>query len=131
MKAILQTRFGDPEQVLVTGELERPTPNSDEVLVRVRASSVNTPDCIGTLGVPYLLRPLVVGLTGPVSAVRGSDVAGVVEAVGSNVADFAPGDAVFGSVWIASGFARGGQGTFCEYAVVPASQLRRSATWRR
>ncbi len=123
MKAILQTTYGAPEQVLVAGELERPTPNAGEVLVRVRASSVNTPDCIGTLGVPYVLRPLVVGLTGPVSAVRGSDVAGVVEAVGSGVVDFAPGDEVFGSVWIASGFARGAQGAFCEYTVVPAGQL--------
>ena len=123
MKAIVQTSYGDPEQVLVPGELEVPTPKPDEVLVRVHATSVNTPDHIGTLGVPYALRPLVVGLTSPVSPVRGSDVAGVVEAVGAHVVDLVPGDEVFGSVWIASGFARGAPGAFCAYTVVPASQL--------
>ncbi len=123
MKAILQTSYGDPEQVLAPGELEIPVPGDDGVLIRVRATSVNTPDCIATLGVPYALR-LVVGLSGPASAVRGSDVAGVVEAVGSRVVDFAPGDEVFGSVWT-GGFTRGAQGTFCEYTVVPASQLAR------
>lgn len=123
MKAILQTSYGAPEQVLLPGEIERPSPGPGEILVRVRASSVNTPDCIGTLGLPYVLRPLVVGLTGPVSPVRGSDLAGVVEAVGGGVADFAPGDEVFGSVWIGSGFARGARGAFCEYTVVPAAQL--------
>ncbi|MFN7142939.1 MAG: NAD(P)-dependent alcohol dehydrogenase [Myxococcota bacterium] len=123
MKAILQTTYGDPEQVLIPGELDVPTPGEDGVLVRVHATSVNTPDCIATLGVPYVLRPLVVGLTRPISAVRGSDVAGVVEAVGPRVVDFARGDEVFGSVWTAGGFARGAHGAFCEYTVAPASQL--------
>lgn len=123
MRAILQTRYGDPESVLIPGEIDTPTPAADQVLVRIHATSVNTPDCIATLGIPYILRPLVVGLTGPISPVRGSDLAGVVEAVGSQVSDFVPGDRVFGSVWIKSGFARGGQGTFCEYALAPAGQL--------
>lgn len=121
MKAILQTVYGEPEQVLVMGELDRPTPGNGEVLVRVLATSVNTPDLIATRGVPYALR-LAFGLRGPPSQVRGSDVAGVVEAVGPGVTDFAPGEAVFGSVWTGP-FKEGAQGTFCEYTVVPAAQL--------
>ena len=121
MKTILQSGYGEPERVLVQGESDIPTPGDEEVLVRVHATSVNTPDCIATLGVPYVLR-LAAGLRAPVSPVRGSDVAGVVEAVGAHVTGFAPGDAVFGSVWTGS-FKRGAPGTFCEYTVVPAAQL--------
>jgi len=121
MKTIMQSGYGDPERVLVEGEAEVPTPGDDEVLVRVHATSVNTPDCIATRGIPYALR-LEVGLRAPVSPVRGSDVAGVVVAVGSRVTDFAPGDAVFGSVWTGR-FERDAYGTFCEYTVVPAAQL--------
>lgn len=126
MKTILQTGYGDPERVLVQGDVDIPTPGDGEVLVRVHATSVNTPDCIATLGVPYALR-LAVGLRAPASPVRGSDVAGVVAAVGSHVTDFAPGDAVFGSVWTGS-FKRGAAGTFCEYTVVPAAQLAHKPT---
>lgn len=123
MRAILQTAYGDPETVLVPGRLDVPTPGPGEVLVQVRATSVNTPDWIATLGMPYLLRPLVLGLTRPVSAVRGSDLAGVVEAVGDGVVDLVPGDAVFGSVWTPGGFSRGGHGTFRAHTVAPAGQL--------
>jgi NADPH:quinone reductase-like Zn-dependent oxidoreductase len=121
MRTILQSGYGEPERVLVQGESDIPTPGDGEVLVRVHATSVNTPDCIATLGVPYALR-LVSGLRAPRSPVRGSDVAGVVEAVGAHVTGFAPGDAVFGSVWT-GGYKRGAPGTFCEYTVVPATQL--------
>ncbi|OJH33382.1 NAD(P)-dependent alcohol dehydrogenase [Cystobacter ferrugineus] len=121
MRTILQSGYGEPERVLVQGESDIPTPGDGEVLVRVHATSVNTPDCLATLGVPYALRP-VMGLRAPVSPVRGSDVAGVVEAVGAHVTGFAPGDAVFGSVWT-GGYKRGAPGTFCEYTVVPATQL--------
>jgi NADPH:quinone reductase-like Zn-dependent oxidoreductase len=121
MRAILQTRYGDPEQVLTLGEIDPLTPGEDEVLVRVRATSVNTPDWIATLGVPYALRA-VSGLLGPVSAVRGSDVAGIVEAVGARVTELVPGDEVFGSVWTGA-FQRGAPGTFCEQTIVPARQL--------
>jgi NADPH:quinone reductase-like Zn-dependent oxidoreductase len=121
MRAILQTRYGDPEQVLSLGEIDPPVPGEDDVLVRVRATSVNTPDWIAVLGVPYVLRA-VSGLSGPASAVRGSDVAGIVEAVGSRVRDLVPGDEVFGSVWTRP-FQRSAQGTFCEKTVVPARYL--------
>jgi NADPH:quinone reductase-like Zn-dependent oxidoreductase len=121
MKTILQSGYGDPEQVLAPAEVETPTPGEGEVLVRVHATSVNTPDWIATRGVPYVLR-LTVGLRGPRSPVRGSDVAGVVVTVGAGVTGFPPGDAVFGSVWTGR-FERGAPGTFSEYTVVPAAQL--------
>lgn len=122
MKAMLQRGYGDPDRVLSLGELPTPEPGEGEVLVRVRATSVNTPDWIGAQGVPYVLRLAVIGLAGPASPVRGSDVAGVVAAVGAGVGDFAPGDEVYGSVWT-GGYA--GPGSFAEYGVAPAGQLAR------
>jgi NADPH:quinone reductase-like Zn-dependent oxidoreductase len=80
---------------------------------------VNTPDWITVTGVPYMLR-LRSGLRRPRTPVRGTDVAGVVEAVGTNVADLQPGDEVFGSSWAG---ALATPGTFAEFTVVPASQL--------
>lgn len=121
MKAMLQRGYGDPERVLVPGEIAPAEPGDGEVRVRLRATSVNTPDVIATLGAPYLLR-LLTGLFSPVSPVRGSDLAGVVDAVGPGVEDFAVGDEVFGAVWT-GGFARGAHGTFCETTVAPARQL--------
>ena len=88
-------------------------------MVRVRATSVNTPDWITVTGIPYILR-LRFGLRQPPTRVRGTDVAGIVEAVGGNVTDLRPGDEVFGSGW-ADTLAT--PGTFSEFTVVPASQL--------
>ena len=85
----------------------------------MRATSVNTPDWITVTGVPYILR-LRSGLRRPRTPVRGTDAAGLVEAVGTNVTDLQPGDEVFGSSW-GDGHAR--PGTFAEFAVAPASQL--------
>jgi NADPH:quinone reductase-like Zn-dependent oxidoreductase len=107
-------------------EVDRPTIEADdEVLVRVRATSVNTPDWAAVSGTPAVLR-LRFGLRTPRTRVRGSDVAGVVAAVGKDVADLAPGDEVFGSVWDNSPTQRAG--TFAEYAVAPASRLIRKPT---
>jgi NADPH:quinone reductase-like Zn-dependent oxidoreductase len=119
MKAIVQERYGAPERVLRLEERERPPVGDDDVLIRVRATSVNTPDWITVTGVPYILR-LRSGLRRPRTPVRGTDVAGVVEAVGRNVTDLQPGDEVFGSSW-ADALAT--PGTFAEFTVVPASQL--------
>jgi len=115
MPAIIQNGYGAPERVLRLDQTARPTPGPDDVLVRVRATSVNTPDWATVAGVPYLLR-LQSGLRRPTYPVRGSDVAGVVEAVGPRVTDLQPGDEVLGSLW-------GGAGAFAHYAVAPASQL--------
>jgi NADPH:quinone reductase-like Zn-dependent oxidoreductase len=119
LKAIVQERYGPPEQALRLEEIERPPVGHDDVLIRVRATSVNTPDWITVTGVPYILR-LQSGLRRPRTPVRGTDVAGVVEAVGENVADLEPGDEVFGSSW-ANGLATAG--AFAELTVVSASQL--------
>jgi NADPH:quinone reductase-like Zn-dependent oxidoreductase len=119
MKAIVQGGYGAPQRVLKLEEIDRPSPGDDEVLIRVRATSVNTPDWITVAGVPYVLR-LKSGLMGPSTKVRGSDVAGVVEAVGRNVTDLQHGDEVFGSGWAET---LANTGTFAEFTVVPASQL--------
>ena len=122
MKAIVQHGYGPPEQVLKLEEIERPEPGDDDVLIRVRASSVNTPDWIVTAGIPYILR-LGNGLRGPKTRVRGSDLAGVVEAVGKGVTGFQPGDEVFGSAWSVK--LGQGAGAFAEYALAPKHQLLR------
>ena len=124
MKAIVQDRYGAPERVLELGEVDRPPVGDDDVLIRVRATSVNTPDWITVTGVPYFIR-LKFGLRRPPTPVRGTDVAGVVEAVGDNVTDLQTGDEVFGSAW-ADTLAT--PGTFAELAVVPASKLIKKPT---
>jgi NADPH:quinone reductase-like Zn-dependent oxidoreductase len=122
MKAIVQRGYGAPEQVLELDHVDRPPVGADQVLVRVRATSVNTPDWVTVVGAPYVLR-LQSGLRRPKVPVRGSDVAGTVEAVGKNVIDLRPGDEVFGSLWTQS--ISEGVGTFAEFTVAPASQLIR------
>ena len=119
MKAIVQDRYGAPERVLRLDEVDRPSVGDDEVLVRVRATSVNTPDWITVAGVPRVIR-LKFGLRKPPTPVRGTDVAGLVEAVGKNVTDLQPGDDVFGSWWADTLATRG---TFAEFTVGPASRL--------
>lgn len=119
MKAIVQERYGPPEQVLALKEIDRPVPGPDDVLIRVRASSVNTPDWIAATGVPYALR-LQFGLKPPPNAVRGSDVAGIVEETGANVTDLKAGDEVFGSLWTETLTTAG---AFAEYTVAPAAML--------
>jgi NADPH:quinone reductase-like Zn-dependent oxidoreductase len=120
MKAIVQKGYGTPERVLKLQEVDRPSVGDDDALIRVRATSVNTPDWITVAGVPYLLR-LKSGLRQPSNPVRGSDVAGIVEAVGKDVTDLQPGDEVFGSLWGDTVTTQAG--TFGELTVAPASQL--------
>src|SRR5215469_2605309 len=115
MRAIIQHGYGKPERVLWPGEAKVPTIAADDVLVRVRATSVNTPDWATVAGVPYILR-LATGLRRPKRPVRGSDIAGVVQAVGRQVTDLAPGDEVFGST-------RTRTGAFAQYAIASATQL--------
>jgi NADPH:quinone reductase-like Zn-dependent oxidoreductase len=116
-KAIVQEGYG--ARVLKLEEVDRPSVG-DDVMIRVRATSVNTPDWITVAGLPYLLR-LKSGLRRPSNPVRGSDVAGFVEAVGKSVTDLQPGDEVFGSSWDAAISTQAG--TFAEFTVAPASQL--------
>ncbi|MFI6704989.1 NAD(P)-dependent alcohol dehydrogenase [Nonomuraea sp. NPDC050478] len=112
MKAIVQRVYGPPG-ILEVGEVDQPVPGDGEVLVRVRASSVNFGDLVTTRGVPYAAR-LVLGPRRPRHRVPGHDLAGVVEAVGPGVTRFGPGDAVYGEVVA---------GAYAEYARVPEKFL--------
>jgi len=117
MQAIIQDGYGAPEHVLRLAETVVPPVGAGEVVVRVRATSVNTPDWATVAGAPYIMRPGI-GLRRPRRPVRGSDLAGVVQAVGRHVTDLAPGDEVFGSTSHHAG-------AFAQYAAAPATQLAR------
>jgi NADPH:quinone reductase-like Zn-dependent oxidoreductase len=107
MKAILFDHYGPPEDLRL-GELPRPTPKDHEVLIKVRASSVNAADWHVMRADPFLVR-LMFGLRKPKIRVLGADVAGTVEAVGSAVTQFRAGDEVMGCL------SAGGWGAFAEY----------------
>jgi NADPH:quinone reductase-like Zn-dependent oxidoreductase len=94
MKAILFTKYGSPDVLQLT-EVETPTPKDNQVLVKVHAASANPLDWHRMRGAPFLAR-LGEGLVKPKNPKLGADIAGRVEAVGSNVTEFQPGDEVFG-----------------------------------
>jgi NADPH:quinone reductase-like Zn-dependent oxidoreductase len=95
MKAIVYTRYGPPE-VLQLKEVAKPTPRDDEVLIKVRAVSVNRSDWEGLRGKPLYAR--IGGLRKPRQQILGSDIAGRVEMAGRNIRRFRPGDEVFGDI---------------------------------
>jgi NADPH:quinone reductase-like Zn-dependent oxidoreductase len=92
MKAIVHCEYGSPD-VLKLEDVEKPVPNDNQLLVRVRAASVNPLDL--TIRGPWLIRPIL-GMRKPKDTRLGVDYAGTVEAVGKNVTQFKPGDEVFG-----------------------------------
>jgi NADPH:quinone reductase-like Zn-dependent oxidoreductase len=94
MKAVVHERYGPPE-VLRLAEVDRPEPQEREVLVRVRSSSVTRSDC-GLRNSEYWFARAFTGVLRPKRIVAGMEFAGVVEAVGALVTQFAPGDEVFG-----------------------------------
>jgi NADPH:quinone reductase-like Zn-dependent oxidoreductase len=94
MKAVVCDRYGPPE-VLRIEDIERPVPGPDEVLIRIRATTVNRSDTETRQGSPAVAR-LLTGLRRPRHRVLGTELAGEVEAAGSAVTEFKPGDAVFG-----------------------------------
>jgi NADPH:quinone reductase-like Zn-dependent oxidoreductase len=106
MKAIVYTKYGPPD-VLELKEVEKPAPKDDEVLIKVHASSVNAYDWHMLRADPFFIR-IMAGLFKPKHKILGADIAGRVEAVGSNVNQFQPGDEVFGDV-------SGRGGGFAEY----------------
>jgi NADPH:quinone reductase-like Zn-dependent oxidoreductase len=111
MKAMVNARYGGPE-VLELKDVEKPAPQDHEVLVKVRATSVNAADLHSLRGTPRIFR-FQFGLPNPKITILGGDVAGEVEAVGAAVTQFRPGDAVFGDASV------GGFGAFAEYVAVP------------
>lgn len=107
MKAALRDRYGSPD-VVELRDVDRPLPANDQVLVRVRAASVNRADLDGLKPRPALAR-LFMGLSAPRNHRVGIDVAGVVESIGAGVTRFRPGQEVFGDLFAY------GQGAFAEY----------------
>jgi NADPH:quinone reductase-like Zn-dependent oxidoreductase len=98
VKAIVYTKYGSPD-VIQLKDIEKPTPNANEVLVKIRAASVNPLDWHLMRAEPFLAR-LENGLLKPKNPRLGADIAGRVEAVGSSVTQFKPGDEVFGDIWL-------------------------------
>jgi NADPH:quinone reductase-like Zn-dependent oxidoreductase len=96
MKAVVYTKFGPPD-VLEIRDIKKPVPNDDQVLVKVRAASVNPYDWHLIRGTPYIMRAMMAGLRKPRDPRVGVDYAGTVEAIGKNVTQFKPGDEVFGN----------------------------------
>ncbi len=111
MKAIVYCDYGSPD-VLKLVDIAKPVPNDDQLLIKVRTASVNPYDWHFVRGTPYIMRMMIGGLRKPKDPRIGVDFAGTVEAVGKNVAQFKPGDDVFG----------GKTGAFAEYVCVRADR---------
>jgi NADPH:quinone reductase-like Zn-dependent oxidoreductase len=112
MKAIIYPKYGSPD-VLEFQEVEKPTPKDNQVLVKVVAASANPLDWHRMRAAPFLVR-LSDGFLKPKNPKLGADVAGRVEAVGSAVTQFKPGDEVFGEIYA---------GSFAEYATGRETRL--------
>src|SRR5437667_11341082 len=110
MKAIVDCNYGLGN--LKLEDVEKPVPNDDQVLVKVRAASVNPYDWHFVEGTPKIMRAMGVGLRKPKDTRLGVDFAGTVEAVGKNVTQFKPGEEVFG----------GRGGAFAEYVCPRANR---------
>jgi len=111
MKAALYTRYGPPE-VVQLANTDKPTPTEKQVLLRVRAASINPYDWHFMRGLPYGVR-LAAGFSKPKDPRLGVDVSGVVDSVGASVTQFRPGDPVFGSC----------RGAFAEFACAQESAI--------
>jgi NADPH:quinone reductase-like Zn-dependent oxidoreductase len=112
MKAIMRHQYGSPD-VLKLEEVDIPSLEDDKVLVKIHAASVNALDWHLLTADIFLVRLMTGGLLRPKNPKLGADAAGRVEAVGSQVKEFRPGDEVFGDI------APWGLGSFAEYALVP------------
>src|SRR5437764_9375714 len=115
MKATVRRRWGRPRDVVELADVPKPAPADDEVLVRVRATSINRSDFYALGGVAVLMRPMIGGFRRPKSERFGGDFAGIAEAVGKNVDDIQPGDEVFGVR----------TGAFAEYVAVKNAVARK------
>lgn len=114
MKAAVRTRYGPPEVVRLE-EADRPTARGDELLIEVRATTVNRTDCGYRAGAPFLIR-IFSGLRRPKVAVLGTEFAGEVVAVGTDVTSYRLGDRV-------CGYCEGTFGAHAEYMTIKAERL--------
>src|SRR5579862_5916585 len=117
MKAVVRKRWGRPRDVIELDEVAKPEPSDDEVLVRVRASSINRSDYYSLGGAAVLIRPMIGGFLRPKDQRLGGDFAGIAEAVGKNVTDVHPGDEVYGAR----------SGAFADYVSVKTAVARKPA----
>lgn len=113
MKAMIYTKFGSPD-VLHLEEVPAPVAKENEVLLKVKASSINAYDWRHIRADPWMIRLMGGGLTRPKHPIMGADVAGIVESIGKNVKSIKPGDEVFGEA---------GYGAFAEYVAVQESRI--------
>src|SRR6476469_8920870 len=112
MRAVVQDTYGS-EEVLHITQVEMPTIGDGDVLLRVRAAGLHIGDWHLLSGLPYLMRIMGFGLRAPKARIRGTDVAGTIEAAGSGVTGLRVGDEVFGTC----------DGSFAEYATARANTL--------
>ena len=115
MRAVVHEKYGSPD-VLELKEVQKPVPDDDQVLIKIRAASLNFSNLVLLKGEPFLAR-FAFGLRKPKFTIAGSDIAGTVEAVGKNIKQFQPGDEVFGDL---SGCGWGG---FAQYAAVTEQSI--------
>src|SRR5688572_25513827 len=115
MKAMVYREYGSPD-VLKLEEITKPIPKDDEVLVKVKASSINRADYFMMKGSPFVIR-FQNGFQTPKKKILGADIAGQVEAVGEKVTEFKVGDEVFGDISAC------GWGGFAEYVSVKENAL--------
>lgn len=113
MKAIVYEKYGSPDVLRLT-EVEKPVPADDELLIKIRAVSINGSDRENLIGKPLYAR--MGGLLTPGQRILGSDIAGQVEAAGTNNTEFKPGDEVFGEI-------PGYRGGFAEYVCLRGETL--------
>ena len=116
MKAMIQTAYGVPSEVLELREVEKPAPKNDEVLIKIQAAAITFGDLTAVKGEPFIGR-LWTGLREPKIKTPGKEMAGIVDAVGANVKKFKPGDEVFGDI------SECGWGAYAEYVSVPEDYL--------
>lgn len=122
MRAVVQHAYGEPSAVLEVQEIDPPAVGDDQVLVRVRAASVHPDVWHVVTGLPRVLRLMGSGVRRPTDVVPGTDMAGQVEAVGSQVTRFRPGDEVFGET-IPPGMQWRNGGAYAKYVAVAEDAL--------
>ena len=114
MKAIIYTKYGSPD-VLQLKEVKKPTPQDNEVLIRVQATTVNRTDCATIRAKPFFMR-IITGLFKPKKQIPGTEFAGKIEAVGKSVSSLKVGDRVFG-------FDDQGSGSHAQYMTIKEDKV--------